>query len=411
MDGTSSLKRRYQPMSCLSLSVALAVPLLASIVAYCQAPSEAQSPPRKERAEKMSKIEEYFTVEVNGRNPYVIDNTAQTDVDQDKLYRDDCHFVAPAVPEGGAPLKLVTLFVGGAGVKMTPPKSDFMYNYMSMGEVLNSLGYAVLNISGLPREYCTDHGMAKPGGAQCMNWMAIESFRKAYDYVRNKYRIDESGVFVYGESQGGGCAENIVELSGVPIRCTALDAPSLSMQYHQVFKVARRNAMVQQVLKALYGIDDMASYRANRAKVAILDPFTRGTDSELGDLFRDESQVDGNATSFRPGVTLDDVTTKRFRANNSSLFVMVGVADNIISPDVMLAYAKMLQNAGGNVCVKAYAESMFSGGTHGVVQYTANCATLPSVFTGKTLSVTKGFHDLLVFYQRNGGMGLDRLTY
>lgn len=353
----------------------------------------------------VNRVEEYFTVEVSGRNPYVVDSTAKADVDHDKLYKDDCHFVAPAVP-GGAPLKLVTLFVGGAGVKMNPPHSDSMYSYMSMGEVLNSLGYAVLNAAGLPSEYCTDHGMAKPGGAQCMNWMAIESFRRAYDYVRSKYRIDESGVFVYGESQGGGCAENIVEMSGVPIRCTALDAPSISMQYHQVFRVARRNAMVQQVLKALYGIDDMASYRANQPKVAILDPFTRGTDSNLGELFTDESQVDGNATSFKPGVTLDDVTVKKIRASTSSLLVMVGVADNTISADVMLTYAKMIRNAGGNVCVEAYAASMFSGGTHGVVQYTANCATLPSVFTGRTLNVTKGLHDLLVFYQRNGGHDL-----
>jgi len=354
----------------------------------------------------MVKIEEYFTVDVNGRNRYVVDSTARTDADRYKLYKDDCHFVAPAVPEGGAPLKLVTLFVGGAGVKMNPPHSDSMYNYMSMGEVLNSLGYAVLNIAGVPGEYCTDHGMAKPGGAQCMNWMAIESFRKAYDHVRNKYPIDESGVFVYGESQGGGCAENIVELSGVPIRCTALDAPSISMQYHQVFRVARRNATVQHVLTMLYGIDSMPSYQANRAKVAILDPFSRGTDADLGDLFQDESQVDGNATRFRPGVTLGDVRVKKVRRSDSSLFVMVGVADNVISADVMLTYARMIQNAGGNVCVKAYVASMFSGGTHGVVQYTANCATIPSVFTGRTLNVTKGFHDMLVFYQRNGGHDL-----
>jgi hypothetical protein len=90
---------------------------------------------------------------------------------------------------------------------------------------------------------------------------------------------------------------------------------------------------------------------------------------------------------------------------------MVGVGDNIISPDVMLAYARMIQNGGGNVCVKAYAASMFSGGTHGVIQYTAKHATIPSVFTGKALPITRGFHDMLVFYQRNGGIGLDRLTY
>lgn len=411
--------------NCLRSALVLSLLLSAAgPIALCQENDKLSRPPAsgqgtvamnsqssKDADTKMHKIEEYFTVEVNGRNPYVIENTERSDVDRDKTYVDDCHFVAPAVPDGGRPLKLATLFVGGAGVKMNPPHSDFMYNYMSMGEVLNSLGYAVLNISGLPREYCTDSGMEKPGGAQCMNWMAIESFRKAYDYVRAKYPIDESGVFVYGESQGGGCAENIVEMSGVPIRCTALDAPSISMQYHQVFKVARRNGMVQQVLRALYGIDSMASYEANRSKVAILDPFSRHLDSELGDIFKDESEVTGNATGFRPGVTLDDVKVRKFRANNSSLFMMVGVGDSTISADVMLTYARMIQNAGGNVCVKPYAVSMFSGGTHGVIQYTGNYATMPSVFTSRTLNVTRGLYDMLVFFRRNGGMSLEKLTY
>ena len=94
------------------------------------------------------------------------------------------------------------------------------------GPILTSLGYAVLCITGYSPQYFADKGVST-NGAPCGNWMATEEIRKAYDYVVNKYMIDENGVIFLGNSQGGMVAENAAELCGIPTLCTILDVPAI----------------------------------------------------------------------------------------------------------------------------------------------------------------------------------------
>ncbi|MDO4801707.1 MAG: hypothetical protein Q4A15_06045, partial [Prevotellaceae bacterium] len=181
---------------------------------------------------------EVIYVEVNGIKPVTDDFLNQVkNYSPAKSYTHPCLFNAPA---GEGKCKLVIMCPGGGGTYngwFDYPRTTIEGNPSKFGPTLLQLGYAVLVIQGWSLEWARDlydGATTITGTKPSCNWMAVEEARKAYDYIIEKYPwIDKDGVFLHGESQGGGMAENIAELSGIPVRGTVLDVPVISLQYQQ----------------------------------------------------------------------------------------------------------------------------------------------------------------------------------
>lgn len=322
-------------------------------------------------------VTETFTVKVNGNKPFsptqLTDAIPTSSYVGESLYDHTCYFKAPS---GDSPCKLVISCPGG-GIT-----ASSWYSYMNHGAILNSLGYAVLCITGYSDAYYNDKGVTS-NHAPIGSWMATEEAKKAYKYLIEKYKwIDRNGVFLYGESQGGMVAENIAEESGIPICATVLDAPAISMQYAQMY-IPTRAACIN----VLYGL---SNHNFNKAACVGCDPFTRNMSE---DIVMDESgtlPVIGDINS---------VTAKKYRSCGSPIMILSGSNDTTISPDVHKCYAKALMNANAPIQFLLY-----DGVGHGVIQYSSVIGTVSSI------SCTSGLAKVLEFYNRFGGYGYTIVT-
>lgn len=286
------------------------------------------------------RCEEFFTVEVSGvnQNEAVYEGLMNEYVCDSKTYNDMCHFVMPDSIDG-SPCKLVILCHGG-GVTITE-SVDNWYNYQNLGKIFNAMGYAVLLTNGMPRDWANEHGIGidRP----CGNWMSVQSAVKAYNYVVNKYNIDTNGCYVYGQSQGGMVAENIAELSGLPILATVLESPAISMKYAQLYIPSAKS-----YLQALYGFDSQETY--DESKCIGLDPFVRNVEPKI--------ELSGNSVTSLD-IDLDAMTNKKYRVNTPVLIIR-SLDDTTISPKLIGAYAKSIINSGGNCKLLTYANASHS---------------------------------------------------
>lgn len=281
-----------------------------------------------------AKSEEFFTVEVNGEKQNSENGFLGIDSDvisSNQQYNDMCHFVFPE--NDGKPVKLIILCHGG-GVTVTE-NTDNWYNYQNIGKIFNALGYAVLLTNGMPRDWANENGIGID--RQCGNWMAVQSVVKAYNYVISKYNVDVNGCYVYGQSQGGMVAENIAELSGLPILATVLESPAISMQYAQLYIPSALS-----YLQALYGFNSQETY--NKNKCIGLDPFIRNVEPDI--------TMTGNSV-LTLDIDIETMEQKKYRVNTPILIIR-SLNDATISPKVIGAYAKAIMNAGGNCNLITY---------------------------------------------------------
>lgn len=311
---------------------------------------------------------EKFQVSVNASNPYKngqFENPLDKSFKEDyKEYIHDCYFKAP---KGNGKCKLVISCPGGGIL------AENWYSYMNIGKILNSLGYAVLCVTGYSQEWATDNNVVSP--VPCGSWMATEEVLKAYKYIIDKYPfIEQTGCYLYGESQGGMIAENVAEETNIPILATVLDSPAISIQYAQMYIPARATSV-----KALY---DMENHNFDANKCRGCDPFTRGMSE---DIIMDEEDT-------LPSIDINSITAKKNRLCNSPVLMLTSENDTTISHYVHLAYAKALANNSFPVEVKLY-----SNAGHGVIQYTSVIGDVNGVSCTSALAI------MLEFFKRNGG--------
>lgn len=306
---------------------------------------------------------ESFTVDVCYETP--ISNTQTTDSQtQHKEYTTYAHSCYFSAYGSGEKAKLVISMPGGG------MSAANWYNYMDTGKILNTLGYAVLCITGYSQAYMTSKGVSS-NAAPVGSWYATEEVVKAYKYITDKYKwIDTNGVYIFAESQGGMIAENVVDFGGIPIKAVALDAPALSMQHVQM------NLRMPSVA-AVYGIQ---SGNFDASKCIGCDPWTRGVSEPISN-------------------TLANVTAKKTRNTNSPLLIIGGTSDSFVQPWTLQCYTKALMNAGQWVELHRY--SGLTSPAHGVVQY--------SQVVGKIgiTDITSGMVDIIAFFKRFGGYGFE----
>ena len=305
---------------------------------------------------------ENFEVEVICNNPLPSDYLSEDSSIQEPIIgHDRCVLVLPTTyTTRGTPTKLVlTAHGGGSEVKADsyPAAPAAMWKY------LISLGYAVLECNGMPYDFANIYGLdvTRPVG----NYIAVQSYKKAYDYVVNKYNIDKNGCFMCGWSQGGHVSLNIGDLSGIPIKAIGLEAPVVSM-------------LKQWNIANSVTIGDVTYTRPARLNIAKLFGFiqlnTTPTNDEILALEFDESKVLGYDPYTRNVIDaymsneeptdIAELSTKKF--NKVPFKIWIAKDDGVMTPSAL--HQRIIVNAvkktGGVADIHLYPNSSTNTNSH-----------------------------------------------
>lgn len=125
----------------------------------------------------------------------------------------------------GLPTPLVIGCHGGGGtVNSTTSQLETMELYL----YLVSKGYAVMDMAGMPETFSKRHQIDH--NRTVGSFVAIRAYEEGYKFIRNKFNIDTTGVFINGGSNGGLVATNIVLHSNIPVKCQTGMSPLISIQ-------------------------------------------------------------------------------------------------------------------------------------------------------------------------------------
>ena len=293
----------------------------------------------------------YFTVDVVDENG--------------KSYKDNAVLYLPAnYTPGGEPVKLVIYCKQGSSQitsSSNPIEAVGFYNY------LISLGYAVLGVDGVPDAWRDELGLDNTRVVG--NPLAVQGTEKAYDYVIENYNIAADGCFISGYSQGGHYAQNVIDLTDIPILAAAEQSPVCSMQYHQwdlnasvtvnnvkYSKAARLNVARIYGFPAFATNAELLNLAYDNTLVEQYDPWVRNSENIYTGF------VQKSSLWYLPeGTSVDDITMTHIA--KCPVKIWCAEDDTAISADVMKVFVKAIQNAGGTAEI-----SIAPSGGHGFFQ-------------------------------------------
>lgn len=160
-----------------------------------------------------------FDVSVNTGNPNITGDVGRDLVDKGLI------ILPVGYSSKGDAVKLVIYCHGGGGTVSDNGSESESDNYCRF---LSSLGYAVLDVNGIPKQLATE--LKIDGGRTVGNFIALRSYVAGYDYVKENFNIDPNGCYVFANSNGGLICMNLANLSAIPIVAQAGVCPMLSLE-------------------------------------------------------------------------------------------------------------------------------------------------------------------------------------
>ena len=289
----------------------------------------------------------YFTIDVQNNN---------------KVYTDNAVLYLPSnyTPNGEAVKLIIYCKQGSSTITSTtnPIESVGFYNY------LLSLGYAILGVDGVSDEWRTELGLDETRVVG--NPLAVIATENAYNYVIENYNIDSNGCFISGYSQGGHYAQNVIDLTNIPILAAAEQSPVCSMRYHQwdlnakvtvngvsYTKAARLNVARIYGFTSISTNQELLNLQYDESLVALYDPWVRNSENTYNGFVQKD-----NLWYLPDNVSLDDITmTKQIKC---PLKIWCSEDDSALGADVMKVFVKAIQNASGDAEI-----SVAASGGHG----------------------------------------------
>ena len=351
----------------------------------------------------------YWQQEVNCANPIAtsyegegIDTyTAQS------IYTDNCVLYLPeSYKPQGTPTKLIIFCKEGDSQVGT--SSDPIFDEQRCGRLFHwllYLGYAVVAADGVPDAWKAAIGATERAVG---NYVAVQSTIKAVEYVGKHYNVDTGRLFVFGYSQGGHYAQNVIDNSALNVAAVAEWSPVCSMRWHQWDLSS--NATVGGVTftkAARLNIARMFGFPAVSTNIQLLnldydpdltmgyDPWTRNVEDPYNDFVKQE----GSDFLYRlpDGVTVDQITMKKY--SKAPLKIWAAEDDNKLSADVFKVFIKAMRNTGQIAELKLYNQ-----GEHHVQQYQTAVGTF--VENGETCDLYPIALDVALWFYNFGGYPL-----
>lgn len=312
----------------------------------------------------------------------------------------------------GTPTRLI-IFCKQGNSQITDSSNPIMATN-AMGNIFHFLvsrGYAVLAADGVPDGLTSSLGLddTRVSG----NYVAIQSTRKAYDYVIKNYNIYDDGAFIFGYSQGGMYAQNVIDLSGIPFLGCAMVSPALSMRFHlwdlsssktiggvNWTRTSRLN------IARLYGFDpvttnaELLALQFDKEKVAGYDPWNRNVENPY-DAFTQTSPYASNLWALPEGVSIDSITMKKKIGCPTKIWVAEN--DATLGVDITKVFVKACRNA-GQMCDL----HLYNSGNHHIFQNTyQNPAITTFSDQGNSYNLYAIAYEIASFFNRLGGYPLN----
>lgn len=145
----------------------------------------------------------------------------------DRYYTSGLLKLPPNYTPDGEPVKLIIFCHGSADYNSITSQS-FGLNFENYFQYLSDEGYAIMDVFSWTTKY------PNAVGANFGSPIAKAGLMQGYEWVKNNYNIDNSGVFVSAKSAGGYQAVNLLYNNAMPIKAAGLLAPAL-LPIHQPF--------------------------------------------------------------------------------------------------------------------------------------------------------------------------------
>lgn len=244
--------------------------------------------------------------------------------------------------------KSVPLVIGCHGGGGTVDSTGSQTEVLSLYKYLVSLGYAVMDMAGMPETYSS---RLKIDHFRCMgSFIAVRSYEAGYKWVTDNFNIDSNGCYITGGSNGGLTATNIVSLSSIPVICQGGMSPLLSLK-EQAWNIPTR---------AISG-GEFSAYQ-NRANIIRI--YKMNDIETLDELLIAKYEEDkvGNFDPFVYQVTFDG--NKMIKKYRCPVKFWHPVNDHKLPVDYSRRFVTALNNAG----VNAHLVEM-TGGKHAPESY------------------------------------------
>ena len=348
-----------------------------------------------------------FAHDVDTHN-FLKTNFAAQDIDtyeQAILYSDNCVLYLPeSYKSTGEPTKLIIFCKQGASTIelgsdtiLSTPNTGRVFRYML------HLGYAILAADGVPDGWATAIGI---GERAVGNYVAVQSTIKAFNYVVNNYNIDAESVFIWGYSQGGHYAQNVIDNSDIPFAAAAELSPVCSMRYHQwdlnasvtvggvtFSKGGRLNIARIFDYPAVTTNSELEALEYDASKTKGYDPWERNVE----DMYTGFVQNSSGLWKLPSGTSVDDIVMKK----HVRCPVKIWAAENdaTLSADVMKVFVKAIKNAGQTADLQ-----LFTTGNHSIPSNQTSIGTF--VENGETVDLYPIAKDVALWFYCFGGYNL-----
>lgn len=160
-----------------------------------------------------------FNVSLNTENPNIAGDIGENLLDKGLI------ILPKNYSSNGIPTKLVIYCHSGGGYVNDMVSESETDHYCKF---LTSLGYAVLDMNGIPQELAVSLKIDR--GRTVGNFVALRSYVAGYKHVTENFNIDKNGCYVFANSNGGLICMNLANLSNIPIISQAGICPVISIE-------------------------------------------------------------------------------------------------------------------------------------------------------------------------------------
>lgn len=276
----------------------------------------------------MSIVTEFFSVSVMCKVPYD---------DQYELYEDRGFIMMPENNQTTGKLTRLVISCHGAGGSVHTDDAQIINHPLTKYLLAN--GYAVMDMAGLPMEYCKKYGIDyfnNIGGP-----IAMDSYVKGYQYCIGKYPLHKE-VLIHGASMGGISSTNLVLSKRIPILAQTGFCPVLDT-YNEIYLKPWSDGLPREALGKIYSLDknEDGSYQYDENKIHPYNPMKNSLISQYPAPVRFWHSVNDHVVSHK--VTEEFI--RMLRENGADANVTL-LPDGYHEPQ---DYGPGVTNPGGNI--------------------------------------------------------------
>ncbi len=184
--------------------------------------------------------------------------------DRFEVYPDEGILMLPdSYSETGEPSRLVISCHGAGGTVET---DDSQACYQTLTKYLLANGFAVMDMAGLPKEYCKKYGIDPFNNIGAP--LAVDSYVAGYEWCTGHYNLKREAL-IHGASMGGISSSNIVTSGRIPLLVQTGFCPVLDT-YSEIYLHPWSDGLPKVALEKMYSLRE--GY--DEKKIAPFNPMT-----------------------------------------------------------------------------------------------------------------------------------------